>query len=88
MRLGSGADKSPKMAVPQPMGGTLWPNKLKDGALFAGDDAFGGVMLRPETGELAWMQLEDWPAFQQERAQVDPERRARAEQAELARRLH
>ncbi len=59
-----------------------WPKGAENnGAWFAGDPAFGGVMIVPDTGDMLFLQPSEWEKFASERAQADPERRAKAEQA-------
>ncbi|MFD0436968.1 hypothetical protein [Streptomyces chartreusis] len=65
-----------------------WPEGAEGGdAWFAGDSAFGGVMILAGTGDLFFLQPAGWEKFASERAQANPERRARAEQAGISRRL-
>jgi hypothetical protein len=59
-----------------------WPKEAEEGgAWFAGDVAFGGVMVLPGSLEMFFVQPADWRKYGQERAEAGAERRARAEQA-------
>ncbi|MER5452203.1 hypothetical protein ABT065_42345 [Streptomyces sp. NPDC002764] len=65
-----------------------WPKGAEDGgAWFAGDPAFGGVMVVPGSNDMLFVQPADWAKFEQERDQADPRRRALAERAGIARLL-
>jgi hypothetical protein len=65
-----------------------WPKEAeKGGAWFAGDMAFGGVMIVPASNDMLFVQPADWETYEQERAQAEPQRRALAEQAGLSRLL-
>ncbi|MEV1085326.1 hypothetical protein AB0I98_45120 [Streptomyces sp. NPDC050211] len=65
-----------------------WPKEAEEGgAWFAGDPAFGGVMIVPASNDMLFVQPADWKKYQQERAQADLERRAFAEQAGISRLL-
>lgn len=65
-----------------------WPKEAEEGgAWFAGDPAFGGVMIVPGSNDLFFVQPADWQKYEQERAQAGPERRTLAEQAGISRRL-
>ncbi|MFF4359607.1 hypothetical protein [Streptomyces sp. NPDC001604] len=65
-----------------------WPKEAEEGgAWFAGDLAFGGVMIVPGSNDMLFVQPADWEKYEQERAQADPQRRALAEQAGISRLL-
>lgn len=65
-----------------------WPKEAEEGgAWFAGDSAFGGVMIVPGTNDMLFVQPADWEKYEQERAQANPQRRALAEQAGISRLL-
>lgn len=65
-----------------------WPKEAEaGGAWFAGDLAFGGVMIVPESNDMLFVQPADWRKYEQERAQADPQRRALADQAGISRLL-
>ncbi|MGW0758783.1 hypothetical protein ACWD1Y_20350 [Streptomyces sp. NPDC002814] len=65
-----------------------WPKEAeKGGAWFAGDMAFGGVMIVPASNDMLFVQPADWETYEQARAQAEPQRRALAEQAGLSRLL-
>jgi hypothetical protein len=65
-----------------------WPKEAEDGgAWFAGDPAFGGVMVVPGSNAMLFVQPADWQKYEQERAQADPQRRALTEQAGISRLL-
>jgi hypothetical protein len=65
-----------------------WPKGAEDGgAWFAGDPLFGGVMIVPGSNALLFMQPANWAKFEQERAQADSARIARAQQAGIAKLL-
>ncbi|MFC4494156.1 hypothetical protein ACFPA8_08415 [Streptomyces ovatisporus] len=78
------AQGSPKMSARQPIG-RWWPEGIADGVWFAGDDVFGGALLVPGSGELMFVQPQDWAALQGERDKAGPGRRERAERAGLDR---
>ncbi|MFE0434517.1 hypothetical protein ACFW2K_06120 [Streptomyces nigra] len=58
-----------------------WPQGTDSGAWFAGDPAFGGVMIVPGTGDMLFLQPAEWERYEDERAGADPQRHALAEQA-------
>ncbi|MCI3277889.1 hypothetical protein [Streptomyces cylindrosporus] len=65
-----------------------WPKGAEDaGAWFAGDLAFGGVMVVPGSNDMLFVQPADWEKYEQERDQADPQRKARAEQAGISKLL-
>ena len=65
-----------------------WPKEAEEGgAWFAGDLAFGGVMIVPESNDMLFVQPADWRKYEQERAQADLQRKALAEQAGISRLL-
>ncbi|MEU9287100.1 hypothetical protein AB0D57_20890 [Streptomyces sp. NPDC048275] len=65
-----------------------WPKEAEEGgAWFAGDPAFGGVMIVPGSNDMLFVQPVDWEKYEQERDQADPQRRALAEQAGISRLL-
>ncbi|MEU6147574.1 hypothetical protein ABZ848_45405 [Streptomyces sp. NPDC047081] len=65
-----------------------WPKGAEEGgAWFAGDLAFGGVMVVPGSNDMLFVQPADWEKYEQERVQADVRRRALAEQAGISRRL-
>ncbi|MFE9441478.1 hypothetical protein ACFYO2_21265 [Streptomyces sp. NPDC006602] len=65
-----------------------WPKAAEEGgAWFAGDQAFGGVLIVPGSNDMLFVQPADWKKYEQERAQADPQRRALAEQAGISRLL-
>ncbi|MFC7307378.1 hypothetical protein ACFQVC_24520 [Streptomyces monticola] len=65
-----------------------WPKGAEnDGAWFAGDPAFGGVMVVPGTNNMLFLQPAGWEKYARERAEADPQRQARAEQAGISRLL-
>ncbi|MER6093457.1 hypothetical protein [Streptomyces bluensis] len=65
-----------------------WPKEAEeDGAWFAGDSAFGGVMIVPGSNDMFFVQPADWEKYEQERSQADPQRRVLAEQAGISRLL-
>ncbi|MER8012123.1 hypothetical protein [Streptomyces sp. NPDC094149] len=62
-----------------------WPKGAEEGgAWFAGDVAFGGVMVVPGSNDMLFVQPADWVKYEQERLQAGPQRRALAEQAGIA----
>ncbi|MFF6977160.1 hypothetical protein ACFZAV_05280 [Streptomyces sp. NPDC008343] len=61
-----------------------WPQGAENGAWFAGDPAFGGVMVVPGTGDMLFLQPAEWQKYEDERAQADPQRHALAAQAGIA----
>ncbi|MFR9674650.1 hypothetical protein [Streptomyces sp. TR06-5] len=83
-RLGSGEQESPKLVGTQLGGEKDWGKRIGDGAHFAGDDLYGGVLLVPDSGELVWVKPVDGPALAPHRTSVSPERRDRAAQAGLS----
>lgn len=87
LRLGAGAERSPKMFARQPMGQSVWPKRVADSVWFAGDDVFGGVVLVPGTGEILCVQPLDWQAAQGKRDAAGGDRREKAKQAGLDRQL-
>lgn len=83
--LGVEEDASPEMLAREPMGHPHWPKRIGDGVWFAGDDAFGGALLVPGTGELMCMQPLAWDALEGWRNEVGAERMAKAKRAGLDR---
>lgn len=77
--------ESPEMHAREPMGHPRWPDRISEGAWFAGDEVFGGVLLVPGTGELMCMQPLDWDEFKPWRDEAGEERRAKAKRAGLDR---
>jgi hypothetical protein len=62
-----------------------WPKGAEEGgAWFAGDVAFGGVMVVPGSNDMLFVQPADWVKYEQERLQAGPQRRALAEQSGIA----
>ncbi|CAM5359714.1 MULTISPECIES: hypothetical protein [Streptomyces] len=61
-----------------------WPEGAASGAWFAGDPAFGGVMVVPDTGDMLFLQPAEWRKYETERDEADPGRRALAEQAGIS----
>lgn len=80
-----GVNPSPPMSARDPLFGKQWPKGIADGVWFAGDDAFGGAIIVPMSGELMCMQPRDWAALESKRAAADTERVARAKRAGLKR---
>ncbi|MFH0522280.1 hypothetical protein ACHBTE_34615 [Streptomyces sp. M41] len=64
-----------------------WPQGTDNGAWFAGDPAFGGVMIVPGTNDMLFLQPADWQKYEPERTQSDPHRQALAAQAGISRLL-
>ncbi|MGC9541776.1 hypothetical protein [Streptomyces sp. UG1] len=65
-----------------------WPKGAEEGgAWFAGDPAFGGVMIVPGSNAMLFVQPTPWAKYEQERAQAGPQRAALAEQAGIFRLL-
>jgi hypothetical protein len=65
-----------------------WPEGAEEGgAWFAGDLAFGGVVIVPGAGDMLFVQPAQWEQFAAEREGADPQRRAHAEQAGISRLL-
>jgi hypothetical protein len=61
--------------------GSGWPAAIEDGFWFAGDELFGGVALLPGTGELLFMQPQEWILLREQRANANSERVMRAKRA-------
>ncbi|THA24204.1 hypothetical protein E4198_05125 [Streptomyces sp. RKND-216] len=82
LRLGRGDEKSPKLLGRQ-VGRSQpnWTGNLSQGAWFAGDQLFGGVLLVPGSGGVVWAAPNDGPALLTERQAAAPERRDRAKRA-------
>lgn len=86
LRMGiEGEDGSPLMSARDAMQRKGWPEAIEDGVWFGGDDAFGGVLLVPGSGELMCMQPRDWEELAPERERADPERIQKAKRAGLTR---
>jgi hypothetical protein len=84
LTLGNGG--SPRMSAREPLYSDRWPKEIARGVWFAGDDVFGGALLVPVTGELMFVQPENWAVHEKARQQAGAERREKAERAGLARR--
>ncbi|MFJ1874018.1 hypothetical protein [Streptomyces chartreusis] len=62
-----------------------WPKEAeRGGAWFAGDSAFGGVMVLPGSHDMFFVQPADWQEYEQERAGAEPRRRDLAERAGIS----
>ncbi|MDI3405456.1 hypothetical protein [Streptomyces cavernicola] len=62
-----------------------WPAGAENGgAWFAGDPAFGGVMVVPGTDDMLFLQPAEWEKYESERAAADPARRDLAERAGIS----
>jgi hypothetical protein len=83
--MGCDGLESPEMHAREPMGHPRWPDRIAEGAWFAGDEVFGGVLLVPGTGELMCMQPLDWDEFKPWRDEAGEERQAKAKRAGLDR---
>lgn len=86
LRLSEGENASPKMSARQPLG-LDWPETIRDGVWFAGDDMFGGTLLVPGTGELLLVQPQEWAALRGQRGHVEVDRQQTAERAGFDRQL-
>ncbi|WP_327353945.1 hypothetical protein [Streptomyces sp. NBC_01304] len=65
-----------------------WPKGAEEaGAWFAGDAAFGGVLVLPAGGEIFFVQPAEWEKSAAERDAADPQRRSLAEQTGISRLL-
>lgn len=80
-RLGAGPEESPKLIGAQLGGEKDWGKRVGEAVWFAGDDLFGGVLLVPGSGELVFVQPNDGPALQPQRAAAAQERKDLAKQA-------
>ncbi|WP_028814823.1 hypothetical protein [Streptomyces flavidovirens] len=63
-----------------------WPGGVENGAWFAGDFPFGGVLVVPGNETLLFLNPEDWEKSAKRRAEAGAERIARAERAGLDKR--
>lgn len=64
-----------------------WPEGIENGLYIAGDLPFGAVGYVPSSGVFLLMQPEDWDATAHDRKQADHGRTARAQDADLTRRI-
>ncbi|MBT1097838.1 hypothetical protein [Streptomyces sp. Tu102] len=64
-----------------------WPEGIENGVNIAGDLPFGAVGYVPSSGTFFLMQPDDWDATEHARKQAGPDRVARAQAADLARRI-
>lgn len=65
-----------------------WPAEAEaGGAWFAGDPAFGGVMIVPGSNAMLFVQPAPWAKYEEERAQAGQRRTFLAEQAGISRLL-
>lgn len=69
-----------------PLTSSGWPRGMADGFWFAGDDVFGGAALVPGTGELLFMQPQEWDEMAEQRANAEPERVRKVRRADIKRR--
>lgn len=83
LRLGSGEQVSPVLTVRCPVTPAGWPEALREGVWFAGDDVFGGAVVAPGSGALMCMQPRDWSAQADARARAGTERARKAASAGL-----
>ncbi|WP_030417117.1 hypothetical protein [Streptomyces sp. NRRL S-1448] len=81
-----GQHGAPLMLAVHAAGRRRWPEGTEDGVWFAGDLSFGGVMVVPGGKAMFFLKPADWEKYAGRRAEADPERRARAEQAGLTHR--
>lgn len=79
-------DESPVFLGADALSRKGWPAGIADGVWFAGDDAFGGAVLVPVTGELLFVQPRDWAATAGQRAGAGAERVKKARRAGIKRR--
>ncbi|MYT73316.1 MULTISPECIES: hypothetical protein [unclassified Streptomyces] len=87
LRLGDvGSGASPIMAGMDPLLHNRWPAGGEDWAWFAGDDAFGGVVMLPHSGMLIFAQPKEWQKTGPDREAAGPERTEQARQAALLKR--
>lgn len=68
-------------------GPRAWSQEMVDGAWFAGDIAFGGVIARPGCTELAYLYPWQVKGMDAERESASADRRERAQQAGLGKPL-
>jgi hypothetical protein len=85
LRFGSQADESITMLAKYALGGTGWPTDIENGVWFAGDDPFGGAAIVPGTGELLFMQPNEWALSAQERESAGEVRMKQAKRAGVKR---
>ncbi|WP_309032689.1 hypothetical protein [Streptomyces alfalfae] len=65
-----------------------WPEGAEgNGAWFAGDPAYGGVLIVPSTGDMFLLQPAPWEQLAGERAEASQDRREKAEGAGISQRL-
>ena len=73
--------RSPDDARPERLDDPPLARGTEAGAWFAGDPAFGGVLIVPGTNDLLFLQPAKWDKYEAERAAADPTRRAMATEA-------
>lgn len=76
-----GQQGEPTMWAMNAAGVRRWPQGADEGVWFAGDSAFGGVMVVPGSNAMMLMNPSDWGKLARKREQADS---GRAEQAKLA----
>lgn len=81
-----GESGSATMVAINAAGQRRWPADTENGAWFAGDFAFGGVLVIPGNNTLLFLNPEDWETSAERRDGAGAERIARAEQARLDKR--
>lgn len=87
LRLGdAGAGESPIMAGMDPLRHGVWPSGHADWVWFAGDDAFGGTVMLPDSGMLIFVQPKDQDEAASARKAADPERTQQAKRAGVLKR--
>jgi hypothetical protein len=85
LRLGGKGADSLTMRAKDPLGGSGWPENIANGVWFAGDELFGGAAIVPGTGELLFMQPQDWNQLSNQREAAGTERIAKAKHAGIKR---
>ncbi|SDP65659.1 hypothetical protein SAMN04487981_13151 [Streptomyces sp. cf386] len=81
LRFAQQADQSTTMLAKSVLGGNGWPAGIENGVWFAGDDPFGGAAVVPGTGELLFMQPNEWVLSAKERESAGEARIERARRA-------
>ncbi|MDC7337284.1 hypothetical protein [Streptomyces lydicus] len=81
-----GQHGAPLMLAVNAAGRRRWPESTEEGAWFAGDLPFGGVLVLPGQRSMLFLKPADWDKTARRRDEADPERLARAQQARLTHR--
>ncbi|MFH8406893.1 hypothetical protein ACH4FX_19145 [Streptomyces sp. NPDC018019] len=82
---GGGPERMPFMRAVNVVGRRRWPKEVESGAWFAGDVAFGAVLVAPGSEEVLFLEIAKRDKAVRARQKAGPDRRALAVRAGLVR---